>query len=260
MGEAFLKGYMSDQSNLDAKYFIDDKVYNCPFCNRRNVLYKLKSVTAFNWSKDKRCWVYFVECSSCLMGSMHLSYLSMYDYTHKYVFSTSVDIDSAIFYSVPTSFFAIDQRIPRIIRELISEAEGSIKMNYLTGASACTRKAIYELTVREEAEGENYEDRIKFLKQKFSQIDSDLFDVLCHIKDMTSDKVHEQSWDKWDSNHLKLFLETLKVILHEIYVVPDERRKRSQSISSLLPSVIANKKGKVTGAVNESVVTEDVSD
>lgn len=151
--------------------------------------------------------------------------------------SGRIDLDSQFFYSVPTSFFVVDSRIPKIIRELIAEAEGCIKMNYLTGASACCRKAIYELTVKEKAKGQDYEARIKFLKKKFPSVDSELFDILCHIKDMTSDKIHEQSWDKWDTKHLKLFLETLKAILHDIYVIPDEKKIRSQNVRALLPKV-----------------------
>jgi hypothetical protein len=114
-------------------------------------------------------------------------------------------------------------------------------MNYLTGASACTRKAIYELIVLQKAQGSNYEERIKQLKGTYSHVDPTLFDILCHIKDMTSDKVHEQSWDKWDAKHLKLFIETLKAILHEIYVVPDERAKRSKAIKQIVPDVAATK-------------------
>lgn len=242
---------MSDHSHLDTKYFIDDTVYNCPFCNRRNVLYKFEYGGRFDWSNSKTCYVYFVECSSCKKKSMHLSYELLvaryaggWNYTK---FGRDIDLDSKIFYSAPTSFFVIDERIPRIIRELITEAEGCVKMNYLTGASACARKAIYELTIIEKAEGGNYEERIKSLKIKFPQVEPELFDVLSHIKDMTSDKVHEQSWDKWDVKHLKLFLETLKVILHEIYVIPDERKKRSLSISNLLPSVFADKEIRRAG-------------
>ncbi len=186
---------------------------------------------------------------------MHLSYNKLHiEYQHVDLFSESIDIDSKIFYSAPTSFFTIDSRIPKVIRELITEAEGCVKMNYLTGASACTRKAIYELTVKEEAEGADYESRIKYLKGKFPNVDSDLFDILCRIKDMTSDKIHEQSWDKWDSEHLMLFLETLKTILHDIYVVPDEKKKRSSNIQILwgkvkgkgkeTPSEEAEKKGE----------------
>jgi hypothetical protein len=177
---------------------------------------------------------------------MHLTFTAYEDIgwhsSRGHFFNEGIDLDSHFFYSVPTSFFVVDSRIPNIIRELITEAEGCIKMNYLTGASACCRKAIYELTVKEEAEGEDYEARIKSLKNKFPSVDSDLFDVLCHIKDMTSDKVHEQSWDKWDSKHLKLFLETLKAILHDIYVVPDEKESRTQNVRALLHKVRGKQK------------------
>lgn len=233
-------------SHLDQKYFIDDKVYNCPFCNRRNVRYFVERHALFDWSNEKTCHIWFVKCSSCAKQSMHLSYKDICTPNSYTEFNSELDLDSHIFYSVPTSFFVIDNRIPRIIRELITEAEGSIKMNFITGASACTRKAIYELTIKEEAEGQNYEEKIKFLKNKFPQIDGTLFDILCHIKDMTSDKVHEQSWEKWDSKHLTLFIETLKAILHEIYVVPDEKKKRSEHITGLLPGVFKDKKTKLS--------------
>ena len=138
--------------------------------------------------------IWFVKCASCEYTSMHLTYDDVQDPLKNYQhLNANIDLDSAFFYSVPTSFFVIDTRIPKIIRELITEAEGSIKMNYLTGASACCRKAIYELTVIEKAEGTDYEGRIKSLKKKFPSVDSELFDILCHIKDMTSDKIHEQS-------------------------------------------------------------------
>jgi len=73
-------------------------------------------------------------------------------------FRDDIDLDSVIFYSVPTSFFVLDDRIQPIIRELISEAEGCLKMNFLTGASTCMRKAIYELIILEKTEGTDYEN------------------------------------------------------------------------------------------------------
>lgn len=92
---------------------------------------------------------------------MHLSYsdISKEGLYHPsgIAFRSNLDIDDAIFYSVPTSFFVLDDRIPAIIRDLITEAEGCIKMNFLTGASACMRKAIYELLVIAKAEGTDYE-------------------------------------------------------------------------------------------------------
>ena len=133
-------------------------------------------------------------------------------------------------------------RRSKSFRELIAEAEGSLKMNFLTGASACARKAIYELTVKEKSEGGDYEAKIKYLKTKYPSIDETLFDTLAHIQDMTSDKVHEQSWLKWDSHHLKIIIETLKTILHEIYVIPDEKRQRTLKIQQMKGSITVDKK------------------
>ncbi len=239
---------MEDKSYLDKKYFIDRHVYNCPFCNRRNVEYTITSIGKFDWSNDKECFIYKVMCSSCQNVSMHLSYeriaREIYSPIENRLEFDDIDIDSKIFYSVPTSFFVIDSRIARIIRELIMEAEGCLKMNFLTGASACMRKAIYELTVKEKADGKDYESKIKFLKSKYKSVDPALFDVLAIIKDMTSDKIHEQSWDEWDSSNLKLIIETLKTILYEIYVLPRQKEERLKEIQQLRKNV-QKKKSKV---------------
>ncbi|MTI49673.1 MAG: hypothetical protein FH761_17725 [Firmicutes bacterium] len=151
------------------------------------------------------------------------------------------DIDSYIFHSQPTSFFTIDNRIPRVLRELVTESEGCLKMNFLTGASACARKAIYELLVKEDVNGNNYDERIKELKKKYSNIDEVYFDILLHIKDMTSEKVHEQSWDKWDSKNLNIILETLKSILVEIYVVPMQKVERKKTLEELRNRILKSK-------------------
>ena len=229
-----------DKSYLDNKYFIDRSVYNCPFCNRRNVIYSLTNHLEFDWDTEKKCHVHVAECSSCNRQSMHLSFDSIsysgrtnMGYMYRMFVSDIEDIDSHIFYSVPTSFFTIDSRVPKIIRELITEADGSLKINYLTGASACVRKSIYELLVYEEFADGAHKDRIKSLKGKYPSTDPELFDVLGHIQQMTSDKVHEQSWDKWDSPTLRLIIETLKEILYEIYVLPDERKQRKNAIQQL---------------------------
>ena len=229
-----------DNSDLDNKYFIDDTVYNCPFCNRRNVRYFLTNHLEFDWDTEKKSHVHIVRCSSCGRESMHLSFdsISSSDRTPRghfyWMFLPDIgDIDSHIFYSVPTSFFTIDKRVPKIIRELITEAEGSLKMNYLTGASACVRKAIYEMLVYEKFVDGVYKDRINSLKDKYPSTDQELFDVLGHIQQMTSGKVHEQSWDKWDSPTLKFIIETMKEILYEIYVLPDERKQRKNTIQQL---------------------------
>ena len=42
-----------DDSHLNSKYFINEHVYNCPFCNRRNVSYHIKERNDFDWSDKK---------------------------------------------------------------------------------------------------------------------------------------------------------------------------------------------------------------
>jgi len=150
---------MSDDSQLDQKYFIDRHIYNCPFCNRRHVAYSVTGKVKFDWSESKTAYAYFVECHSCHNTSMHLSYkdIHLHHYSSgttknyfrfgsEYVDDPDVHIlDELFFYSVPTSFFVLDSRIPAGLRGLITEAEGCLKSNFLTGASACARKVIYEL-------------------------------------------------------------------------------------------------------------------
>jgi len=232
---------MADHSHLDEKYFIDHAIYNCPYCKRRRVRYSLHGYGAFDWAHDKQCFYYLVKCHDCEKTSFHLSFYNIKVHG-SYCFKHDIDIDAHLFYSVPTSFFVMDARIPAAIRELITEGEGALKMNFLTGASACARKAIYELTVLEKCEGKDYEEKIKSLKAKYPSVDETLIDTLAHIQDMTSDKIHEQSWPKWDSRSLHMIIETLKAILHEIYVVPDEKKQRVLKIQKMKGSIAGDKK------------------
>ena len=228
---------MPDQSHLDEQYFLDNSVYNCPFCNRRNVSYYIYEKVSFDWTENKPCHVYFANCRSCSRGSMHLSYEDLKVSYGSFQLSdkemSSKSLDDRFFYSVPTSFFVLDQRVPKILRELLTEAEGSLKNNFLTGGSACARKIIYELGSIQEVEGDNYKDRIKSLKNKHPEVDPTYFDTLLTIQKVTSSKVHENSYDGWDSNHLKLILASLREILHELYVVPALHNDRRKSILDL---------------------------
>lgn len=242
---------MPDQSHLDSRYFVDSRVYNCPFCNRRNVSYVVSSNFKFDWSATKACFGFIVKCSSCNNESMHLSFSNVPITfagqlkgapVYRFGFGDKDDevLDSAFFYSVPTSFFALDQRIPRVLRELLTEAEGSLKSNFLTGASACARKLVYELGVLNKVDGENYDDRIKSLKAIHSEVDPTYFDTLLTIQQVTSTKVHENAYDGWESKHLRLILLALSDVLHELYVIPALRADRRAAVIALKEKLIPN--------------------
>ena len=246
---------MTDQSFLDQRYFVDEQVYNCPFCNRRHVAYSIADSLTFDWSDDKPCYAYFVRCHSCANRSMHLSFshIRIHQYVTgprpRYRFDVAEDtdigeyLDNHFFYSVPTSFFVLDTRVPKILRELLTEAEGCLKSNFLTGASACARKLVYELSTQQNAEGSNYEERIKNLKEKSPHVPGEFFDTLLTIQQVTSAKVHEESYDGWESKHLRLILSSLKEVLHEVFVVPAQRSDRRQAIIQLKDELVPKTAG-----------------
>ena len=250
---------MPDASHLDQQYFVDRYVYNCPFCNRRHVSYSVIGKQRFDWSENKKSYAYFAQCHSCDSISMHLSYtdIPLRHYANqgnqpRYRFGEYdsdpevQDLDGNFFYSVPTSFFVLDERIPRVIRELMSESESCLKSNLLTGASACARKIVYELAVLQKATGENYEDRIKALKVINRNVEPEYFDTLLTIQQITSSKVHERSYDGWESKHLHLILATLAEVLREIYVVPATRQQRRKAILDLKDEMLSSKAKSMT--------------
>lgn len=237
---------MADHSHLDSRYFIDQTVYNCPFCNRRNVEYSVPEEFEFDWTDKKTCRGFLAKCSSCRKTSMHLTFEevvrsvrsrsvnhTVYQFAMQPPIESGEKIDTAFFYSVPTSFFALNDHIPVKLRELFVEADGCLKSNHLTGASACARKLVYELAVLNGAEGENYDDRIKSLKEKLPTVDGTFFDTLLTIQQLTSAKVHENALDGWRATHLRTILASLVEILHEIYVVPAQRQERRQAVLKL---------------------------
>jgi hypothetical protein len=175
---------------------------------------------------------------------MHLTYVPIVNSKNVFTISESPTIDSQIFYSVPTSYHVIDNRIPAVLRDLLDEAQGCLKSNFLTGASACVRKIVYELARLQKAAGENYDQRIKNLKDKLPDVDSTYFDTLLTIQQVTSDKVHEESYDRWESRHLRALIASLVEALQEIYVLPKMREERRESIIKLKSEILGEKKEK----------------
>ena len=191
---------MPDESHLDSLYFVDTHVYNCPFCRRRHVQYSIVANWSFDWTDNQRCYGFIAECHSCDKTSMHLAYQEialrhLYGRHHRLDVAANVRVDELFFFSVPTSFSTLDGRIPRVLRELITDAEGCLKSNFLTGASACVRKVVYELAALEGAQGNHYEERIKSLKEVHTSVESVYFDTLLTIQEVTSSKVHEEAYD-----------------------------------------------------------------
>lgn len=266
---------MLDLSYKDKLYFVDESVFNCPFCKRRNISYSITDSFNFNWSLEKKCYGYIVECSDCGNESLHLSFYNLAT-KHNGFFSpaaekvsvpmpgggtfpsqrilknpdnTPMAIDDAIFHKQPTSYFTIDSRIPEAIRKPLNEADNCRNNNFLTGGSACLRKAIFELLKvqnipKKDTKGKllDYDERIKLFKQKLPTEDVEYCDILSIIKGVTSDELHEDSFPDFDNPTLRLLIETTKVILHSIYIEPDEKKRARDEIGKLRQGILGKQK------------------
>ncbi len=263
-----------DRSHKDKQYFIDGSTYNCPFCKRRNVKYKVAGTGSYDSSNTKTVYYYLINCSECRKTSFHLSKHELvttqrgsphYDrifnypleeYTTEYSANSTKpvkiesalldeknnpnELDDAFFYNQPTSFFTIDERIPKSTREPLNEAENALKSNYLTGASAGLRKAIYKLLKHESISETDtqggftpHDKRVDQLKSKYPKIESELFDELKAVHMLTSQELHENDWEDFDAYTLQFLIGVTNEILIEMYVTPDETKKRREEIAAL---------------------------
>ncbi len=262
-----------DLSDRDSKYFVSGDTYNCPYCNRRNIKYSIKESGSFDWNRDRTAHFYVVSCSDCNYNSFHLSWYNlarspnrqkefMTTPTHQSYQENpnapighgrvekkekiqlegyeKVELDDVFFYHQPTSFFTLNSLIPSAVREPLNEAQNCLKNNFLTGASAGLRKAIYKLLKHEKIAFQNedgnyitYNQRIKLLSQKFPNIDQGYFHDLEDIQGLTSQELHENDWEDLKPGTLRFLLEVTQQLLNDMYVVPKERQKRRQKIIDL---------------------------
>ncbi len=88
--------------------------------------------------------------------------------------------------------------------------------------------------------GDNYEDRIKSLKEKHPEVEQTYFDTLLTIQKVTSSKVHENAYDGWESNHLRVLLASLRKVLHEMYVAPALRADGRREIEDLKKELLGD--------------------
>lgn len=256
---------MPDQRDLDKRYFLTEDTYNCPYCRRGSVGYRIPSRFSFNWTEAKPALVFLVTCTSCDKTSMHVSFNptlipTNYSYpSYRVLPNYAKTIDDEIVFSIPASFFTIDERIPRAVRELVAEARNCRQGSYLVGASACLRKAIYEVLAAEkiaktESDGKgggrdrHYGDRVRDLKTVKPHMDPTFFDLLADAITATSDQLHEESWPGWGPKEFDTIFSATLGVLDEMYVLPDERKKRAAESSALLDKIRPKKVSEAADA------------
>ena len=244
----------------DKKLIIDAVRHNCSHCGTKSARYTNINFVRIDIENEKYLYAMFLQCYECGKISMHL--IKNLSLNEKLIHVTNVyqegfwssqggvlnvdeidKLDENIIMSIPTPTFIIDAGIPNKLRDLLIEALKCIKENALTGASACIRKAIYQFLAKEKAQGNNYDDKIKYIKKKWPQI-GDYLDVMKGIKGITSDQVHEDSFTTFSSEEAQLYIAILEETFREVYVIPEQRKQRKESIMAKFSKADKAKQGK----------------
>lgn len=244
------------------KRIINAQQHNCAHCGTKGANYHDVKLVIIDAERGKKLGMLFIRCSCCGKITTHLV-KKLSDFAEDFYFgghSTSADsfqaygsffwvtdsvdtLDENIIMSIPTPTFIIDADIPNKLRDPLIEAGKCIKENALVGASACVRKAIYEFLLMENAEGGNYDEKIKSIKSNWPHLEEYL-DVLRGIKGVVSDQVHEDSFEAFTSEQIKSYVDILEEIFREIYVIPQKRQERKAAIFEAFNATKKDKEAK----------------
>lgn len=241
-----------DQSAKDNMYFIDEYVYNCPFCRRRNIRYTVERAMTYTQLDDTEMHVYQVECTECRNLSLHFSQHDLQIYSSRpsrFIYDDAVMLDAYFVAHRPGIAHVLDPDIPKKLRDLLAESDESRQSNLLTGASAALRKTVYQLLsnektlVKRPSNGlTDYKSSILALKTKYSRVDGELFDQLASTTELTSDLVHEDSWPNWSVKQLRFLTGIVVELLEEIYAEPARRKRRKETLAALKANMASDKK------------------
>jgi hypothetical protein len=130
------------------------------------------------------------------------------------------------------AFLTLDTRVPAVFRDLLAEADGCSKNNFLTGGTACAQRAIQALLAYEKVEGPDTQTRIRALSEKYPAVPQMLSNVLQQFGDATA-----RDGAKLNAHGLNLLAVTLKAIVYEIYVLGPERTERLHYVRQLFDSI-----------------------
>jgi len=115
----------------------------------------------------------------------------------------------------------------------------------MTGASGALRKAIYKFLKHEKLQKENYESKIKELKEKYSKVPEEYIDALSNVQGMISTNLHEDfDFDPWTSEEFTFLIKAFRELMVEIYVKPEERNKALEQVIALSPFTRKQEKEK----------------
>jgi hypothetical protein len=152
------------------------------------------------------------------------------------------------------AFLATDDYVPGAFRDLLSEAEGCLQKGFLTGGTACARRALDLLLSVAKTDGAAYEERLQSLGEKHG-ISKMLTSILVQCGGASAKENATLS-----AEVLQLFVVTMKAVVYELYVVGPERTNRLQYVSRLVTSVGRKTTGDTGTTVSDTSSVESEGD
>jgi hypothetical protein len=128
------------------------------------------------------------------------------------------------------SFLALHDQVPAALRDVLVEAEGCQQHRFVTGGTACARRALDMLLAMARADGDTYQRRVQSLHEKHS-VPQTVTALLAQCAEATA-----REGAKLPATVLELFLATLKAAIYELYVIGPERVERLQYLRRLAES------------------------
>lgn len=125
-------------------------------------------------------------------------------------------------------FLTVDNRVPSALRDLLTEADGCLKMGFLLGGTVCSQRAIQTVLTLEEVTGANDDARLRALSDKYPGVPKVLFAVCARFREAPADQA------PLDKERLNLLMVTLKFMFYEIYVIARERTESLEHLQKIL--------------------------
>jgi hypothetical protein len=122
-------------------------------------------------------------------------------------------------------FLHLSEPVPLPLRALLDEAEGCLKMAFMTGAGACAARTLDLLLAEQGLGGADRSDQIQQLGKKHPAAESFLRGLALAMNNPSG---------AWDESRVTLAVVILKAIAYEIYVLGPERKERTAYVIELL--------------------------
>jgi hypothetical protein len=123
-------------------------------------------------------------------------------------------------------FLNLDERVPVPLRALLDEADGCLKMGFMTGAGACAGRTLDLLVSEQGLAGVDRNEQIQQLGKKQPAVAESFLRGLTLVMNNPS--------GAWDEARVTLAVVILKAIAYEIYVLGPERKERASYVIELL--------------------------